>query len=380
MATIPTIPTAAEIKARITADLNNKLNQATPDIAKAFNKVLAGALAGLITLLYQAILWTYKQIFPSTADITSLTLLGSLVNIFQLKASFAVLTADVSGDNGYIPPEGTQFRSSANVVYVITSTNTITGGIASVELTAQQSGDIGNLINGSILDIVNPDPQLIGTATTTATTISGDDPESIDSFRSRVISEYRKRRTGGAPADYEAWGLETPNFDWISPLDDPNDVGEVIVYGRVDNQTDGIPTGAQLIELYSYLTVDPKTGLRTRHPIGPDVQTLPISRFLFDIEIFIQNTSPSLESSIISAVTNYLETQEPYNEAINTIKKDTISEGGIADVSNDIANLQSSTITKVILSQTSPPLIVPSYQLFGGEFGKVNSITFTPVI
>ena len=83
---IPTIPTAAEIKARIKSDIENKINQTTPALPKAFNDVLAGALAGLILLLYQAILWTYRQIFPTTADITALELLGALVNITRLPA------------------------------------------------------------------------------------------------------------------------------------------------------------------------------------------------------------------------------------------------------------------------------------------------------
>lgn len=385
---IPTIPTLTEIKERIVSDLNTKLNQTTPALPKAFNNVLAGAIAGFILLLYQAILFTYRQIFPQTADIFALRLLGALVGIFQLPAVFSVLVADVGGDNGYTPSEGTLFRGSNGVVYKITATNIIALGIASVTLTAQQSGEIGNLINGSELAIVSPDPQLIGTAVITATTIDGDDAETNDSLRARVISEYRKRRTGGAPGDYHSWGLETPNFDWISPLDSPTLVGEVQVYGKVDNQTDGIPTGNQLLQLYDYLTKDPTTGepddpttwKRFRHPIGPDVTTLPITRFLFDVEVFIQNTSAPLESDIETGISNYISTQQPYNIAIDSIRKDTISEGGIADVANDIANPQSATVTQVILTQTSPSLIISSYQLFGGEWGKLNSITFTPVV
>ncbi len=376
---IPVIPTLTEIKARIVADISNKVNQTTPALPKAFNSVLAGAIAGFILLLYQAILWTYRQIYPSTADEKSLALLGSLVNINRLPAEFAVLQADVTGVNGYTIVDDT-FRSSTNVVYKVTTGAVIAGGTASVVLTAQESGEIGNLPNATILDIVSPNANLDGTATITATNTSGDDAESLDSYRTRVISEYSKRRTGGAPADYEAWGLETPNFDWISPLDDPDTAGEVIVYGRVDNRTDGISTGNQLTELGTFLNVDPVTGLRTRHPIGPPTTEVAISRFLFDIEIFIQNTTPQIEADVEIGVTTYVETQEPFNEAIRTIVKDTISNGGISTAANDIANLQGSTVTAVILTQTTPILIIPSYQLFGGEFGKVNSITFTPVV
>lgn len=376
---IPVIPTAAEIKARIVSDLETKLNQTTPALSKAFNKVLAGALAGFILLLYQAQLWVYRQIFPETADERSLTLLGNLVNVFKLPAVFTVIQADVTGINGYTIVDDL-FMGSNNVAYKVTTGATIAGGTASVELTAQESGEIGNLPDSTILDIVSPNPNLDGTATITATNTSGDDQESLDSFRIRVSSEYSKRKTGGAPSDYEAWGLETPNFDWISPLDDPDTAGEVIVFGRVDNQTDGIPTSGQLLELDDFLNLDPVTGLRTRHPIGPPTDPEPISRFLFDIEIFIKNGTPQIESDVETAVTIYVETQEPFNEAIRTIIKDTISVGGISAVANSIANLQSSTITDVILDQVSPALTITSYQLFGGEFGKVNSITFTPVV
>ncbi len=376
---IPTIPTAAEIKARIVSDLETKLNQTTPDLLKAFNKVLAGAIAGFILLLYQAILWVYRQIFPETADQVSLTLLGALVNILQLPAEFAVIQADVTGQNGYTIVDDL-FRGSNNVVYKVTTGATIAGGTASVELTAQESGEIGNLPDGTILDIVSPNPNLDGTATITATNTSGDDKESLDSFRTRVSSAYSKRKTGGAPADYEAWGLETPNFDWISPLDDPDTAGEVIVYGRVDNQTDGIPTGGQLTELESFLNLDPVTGLRTRHPIGPPTTELAISRFLFDITISIQNGTSQIKTDVETAVTLYVETQEPFNEAIRKIIKDTISIGGIGAVANGVANPEGSTITTVLLEQVSPSLIIQSYQLFGGEFGKVNSITFIDVL
>lgn len=375
---IPTIPTATEIRNRIIADIENKLNQTTPALPKAFNRVLAGAIAGLILLLYQAILWTYRQIFPDTADITSLALLGALVNITQISAVNAVLQADVAGTESYVLQTGVQF-TYGGIVYEVTTGGTISGGVVSAELTALTAGEIGNVPNGTILNIIQPNPDLVGTAEVTATNTSGDDAESTDAFRTRVSNEYKKRRTGGAPADYEAWGLETPNFDWISPLDDPDVAGEVIVYGRVDNQTDGIPTGDQLNELYSYLTVDPDTGLRTRHPIGPDVTPMAITRKLFDVTIFIQNGTGPIEADVTDAVTQYIETQEPFNEAIRTIRKDTISEGGISQVSNEVANPQGATITSVVLEAVDPALVVQSYQLFGGEFAKVNSVTYTPV-
>jgi hypothetical protein len=52
---LPTIPSATEIANRIIADIEGDTNQTTPALAKAFNKVVARAVAGVVILLYHAI-------------------------------------------------------------------------------------------------------------------------------------------------------------------------------------------------------------------------------------------------------------------------------------------------------------------------------------
>jgi len=377
---IPQLPTANEIKSRIISDLESKLNQTTPLLPKAFNRVLAGAIAGVILLLYQAILWVYRQIFPDTADLTSLTLLGSLVGVNLLPAEFAVLTASVPGTESYTVSEGVLFRGANNTVYKVTTAGVVTSGIANVTLTAQESGESGNLADGSVLSIVSTDASLLGTATITGTTTSGDDAEDIDSYRIRVSSAYKKRKTGGSPVDYEAWALETPNVNWASPVDSPTLPGDIIVFIKVDNQPDGIPTSGQLAEVLTYLKVDPDTGLRDRHPIGPDPIPTAITRREFDLEIFIQDGTPAIELDITAAVTDYLENREPYNVAISLTRQDTISRGGLSDVANDIATPRGASVISVTLTQVDPLQEIQSYQLYGGEFGKVRNITYTVVI
>ncbi len=378
---LTTLPTAAEIKARIIADIENEINQTTPSFPKAFTRVLAGAMSGVILLLYQLGLWLYKQIFPDTADDASVVLLGQLVNITRLPAVASIITATVGGTIGEAASEGTLFLGGNSVVYKITTGGIVGGsGLATVTMTSQETGEIGNLANGSILNIISPDPVLTGTATVTATTTEGDDKESLDSFRSRVSAGYKKRRTGGSPADYEAWGLETPNFDWISPVSDPNTPGKILLYGRVDNQTDGIPIQSQLDALEVMVLQDPVTGKHNRQPIGDEVEALPISRFSFDITISIQNGTTAIKDNIESGVESYVENQQPYNEGVSLTRNDTISESGISNIASDIAIPAGAAITSVELVQTSPVLAITSYQLFGGEWGKVNSISWVDVV
>jgi uncharacterized phage protein gp47/JayE len=380
----PTIPTAQEIKDRIVSDIENKLNQNVPAFSKSFVRALAGSIAGMILLLYFAITWVYRQIFPDTADEAALKLLGKLVGVNIRPATFAIHTANVPGTNGTIVPEGTQFKAPNGSVFSVTTSGTVSGGVAVVSITALVSGESGNLAPGTELAIVSPVTGLIGPAEIVTTTTSGDDQESLDSYRTRVSNAYKKRRTGGSPADYEAWGLEAPNFDWISPLDNETLPGDVSVYGKVDNQTDGIPTGSQLTELEGYLlSSDPNgTAIRDRHPIGPPVTAYPISRFSFDVTISIQGGTTEIKADIETAVTNYIEVeQRPYNEAIDQVKKDVISQGGISSAGNAIANPEGATVTAVLLEETVSGQVVPNngYQLFGGTWGKVNSITFDDI-
>lgn len=377
---IPILPTVKEIKARIVADLDNKLGQVAPTLPKAFNKVLAGAIAGLILLLYKSILWVYRQIFPSTADLVSLKLLGAIVNVFQLPAEFAILQVEMPGNETYIPPQDTEFKSPDGFVYKITTTTAITGGIAVCQVTALQSGEASNQINGTELSIIKTDSQLLGTATVTNTITSGDDAEDIDSFRLRVTGAYQKRKTGGAPADYEAWALETPNVNWASPLDSPDLPGDVIVYIKVDNKTDGIPLQAQLDEVLQFLLYNPVTGIRDRHPIGPYPIPTAITRREFDVNLSVQDATSLIKDDIEEAVRNYVETRQPFNIAITLIRKDTISRGSISDAGNDVANPQSATVISTTLTQVTPFLEIQFYQLFGGEFGKLRNVTFTDIV
>ena len=75
---MPTIPTAAEIKARIVADIETEIGQTSPALPKSWNGVIAGAVAGVIVLLYQGDIVGIPSdfIFPETADYAALILLG----------------------------------------------------------------------------------------------------------------------------------------------------------------------------------------------------------------------------------------------------------------------------------------------------------------
>ncbi len=376
----PTIPTTAEIKARIVSDFETALGQTAPILPKAFVRVVASALAGLFLLLYTSIFWVYAQIFPEKADYENLILLGKLVGLTPTAATKALIVASVYGTDGETVLTDEQFTANG-LVYNVTIGGTIASGFCSCTLECVTAGDAGNLANGEELSVVSPKAYLTGSAIVTATTTDGDDAETEDDFRTRVVIRYKRRFTGGSPADYELWGLEAPNFVWVSPYADEDVPGKVIVYGKVDNQTDGIPTSGQLVTLLAYLTANPDTLKKDRAPIGDTIECLPITRYSFDVEIHIKNGTDILKAAIETAIQEYIEeVLQPYNEGISATTNNAVTNSGIASIAFDLAAEAGATILQVVLTETSTGTVLNNYILYGGEFAKLNSTTFVDVV
>lgn len=374
---MPIIPTAAEIRARIIADMETAIGQTTPWLPKALTRVIAGAIAGLDVLLYNSILWVYAQIFPETADYAALVLLGKLVSIVPTSAVKSVITANVYGTTGETVAAGTTyFRTPSGSVYQVTTGGTIAGGLFLATLTALIAGEAANVADGVELSIVTPDTVLTGSAIVVGTTTDGEDAESEEQFRVRVVARYKRRHTGGSPADYYLWGLEAPHFIWVSPVsgDAP---GDVWVYGEVDNETDGIPTSAQLVTLCDYLTNDPDTGLATRKPIGDTITCYPITRKVFNFEINISNSSTTTETAITAAIAEYLASLAPYNEGVTLERADAVTNTGASSAANAVAKEAGAVILQLTIREATTGGEVNNYVLYGGEKAKIGTVTYT---
>ena len=301
--------------------------------------------------------------------------------MYPVSANQAIITANVYGTIGESVVSGTTlFKASNGVVYLVTTGGVIgSGGYVECILTAQTYGDIGNIEDGAELRIVTPDPVLTGTAIVTGTTTDGADDETEASFRARVIARYKKRFTGGSPADYELWGLEAPHFIWVSPYAG-NEPGTVWVYGEVDNQVDGIPDAAQLATLKEYLTYDPETGLENRKPIGAEITCLPISRKTFDFDISISGASTATKDNIKAALSDYLLSLSPYNEGVTLERNDAVTDTGASSVANDVARSGGAVILSLITRDGDSSSPLANYILYGGQKAKLGDVTFNDMV
>lgn len=104
-------------------------------------------------------------------------------------------------------PIGTIFTTSAGLQVSVTTATTLGAGTTSVPVQAVLAGSAGNIAAGVTLAIGSPisglSPQ---TGTVDASGITGgQDLESNDSWRARILARIRNPPAGGAAADYEAW-------------------------------------------------------------------------------------------------------------------------------------------------------------------------------
>jgi len=223
------------------------------------------------------------------------------------------------------------------------------------------------------------DLNLDGTAEVTSTQTDGADQESLESFSARVSIRYRVRDINGSVGAYTINGLETPNFIWIGPFSDEDLPGTVNVYGKVDNQTDGIPTTSQLTQLETFLKNDTDTGKEYRRPISDTINTLPISVREFDLEVFINASSPELNADIEDAVKTFISTLVAFVIGVSESRKDVLTNTDVAGVANSIAEGEGAKVTQVVITDVITGFIEVSYSFFGGEQGKFRNVDFTVV-
>lgn len=375
---LPSIPTVTERYDRVVVDINGKINQGTPSLPLSFVKLLAKAIAGVSYLCDFAILWVYKQIFPSTAAYDTLRNMGSIVGLTPDAAVAAVLLCTIPGTTGQWVYIGELFIGPNGVVYKVTAdTEIILGEATNVPLLALTSGEIGNLEVGEILDIQQTNLYLDGTAEVTSVQTTGSEEETEESFKSLVVARYKRRITGGSPFDYYLWGLETPNFDWIGVYAKPGYPSTILIYGHVDNQTDGIPTAGQLDDLEEYLTYDPVTGKEHRKPLNDTLEIAAIDNEEYNITFDIVNSTAAIKTAIEDAIETYIASLRPFIDGISDIHSEILSNSNLMAIANDVAADSDAFVSACEIERDSDSQVEDYFELTGGTLAKLGTMSWT---
>lgn len=391
-------PTTQEITDNIVASISAAISQSVPLLPKSFIAVLAKALAAVFILLYKRADYIGLQWFVKTASsrettfngktVTPLIEIGRQIGVGDpTAATQAEVLVDITVENqtGSLPA-GTQLVGTANgITYIligsiILDAPTVQGTFRAVSDQAggDGSGVQGNLNPGDELQFANPLPNVARTVTVDSQVTTGANAEDLDTtYRQRVLDRFQKRPQGGALADYEQWGEEVPGIINVYPY--TGSAGEVDVYSEAtpasSGSPDGIPTQAQLDAV-----LDSIDGDGTRRPANAAVNSLPITRTSFDIEVdgITGVSDPAqIQTDVTAAVEQYFTSAAPFIQGLTIPpRRDKLTRSGLIGLVEDVVTASNGTFTTVRFEVTGSGVPVESYDLGRGEKAKAANVVF----
>jgi uncharacterized phage protein gp47/JayE len=378
------------------------LNQTIPLLPKAFNRVLAKALAGVFVLLYKYVGFTALQMFVQTASSKDTEVNGRTVNPLRFwqelsgveprgSATNAELSVTVAVTNQTgVLSSGSQLVSAATGVTYITLADVLLNAatvLVSVRAVADQSnnggrGTIGNLDAGDPLSFANPLPNVARDAVVSSQIITAANEENVEVFRRRILDWFQKRPQGGAYADYEEWAESTDGI--ISAYPYTGLPGQVNLYSEAtvasSGNADGIPTTAQLTAVLASVTVN-EAGLASRRNVNTFVNSLPILRTAFAVTVVgvagVSNLA-QVRGDITTAVVDYFRSTAPFIPGLTLPpRNDQITRTRVSAIVEDIVTAANGTFTSSTFELSGDPGALEVYALNEGEKAKASAVSFT---
>lgn len=389
------IPTTKEIKDLNLTNLESELGQEAPILKTAFLRVLAATEALVQTGQYKVAVRLALQNLASTATGEDLKKIGSEYGVEFKVAEAAVLEAELPATTGTTIPAGTQFRGVLNnVTYVTNSTVVAAAGIATLEMTAQTAGTVGNLTNGSELAIVQSIPDAESIASVTDTINVGAQDENEEVYRERVLFAIRAVFGGGNSSDYKAWAEVVAGVKRVypfagKPVGVPGSCpGDRTIYVEATSNVDpdGVAPPALLAEVRAAINISPETG-KEQIPLGLEDSLLyvdSIVRSIFYVKItglVVDSAKEAdLKADIALALDTYFRNSvRPYVVGVDSVfdKNDVVTQNFVSEVVADPLKLYEASCGKVEFSKDAGvPSPVLSLTVDNNELAKLGDVTY----
>ena len=224
------------------------------------------AAAAQVQALYAQTEWLERQCFPQTAQGEHLddhAQMRGLARRSAVKAAgvirFSVRTAP---EEALAIPAGTVCVNTLGVRYETTEDGQIAAGALYADVPGQavEAGAAGNSLADTILSMSVP-PAGIVSCTNPAAFTGGEDAESDEDLRARILDSYRRLPNGANAAFYESQALLHPGVAAAQAVGRARGIGTVDVYVAT---TAGVPDTALLQEI--------ETDLEQKREIAVDLQ------------------------------------------------------------------------------------------------------------
>lgn len=193
------------------------------------------AVAAQVQALYAQAEWLAQQCFPQTARETYLDYHAQMRGLTRTAATCAVGTIRFSvrtaAEEVLQVPAGTVCMNTLGVRYETLEEGVLEAGNLSVDVPAQavEAGAAGNCLAGTILSMSVPPAGIVQCTNPVAFT-GGEDAESDEALRSRILDSYRRLPNGANTAFYESQAMLHPGVAAAQAVGRARGIGTVDVY------------------------------------------------------------------------------------------------------------------------------------------------------
>lgn len=201
------------------------------------NLGIMGKLQAAFAYLHYGYLdWISRMAVPFTAVGEYLYAWGGLKKVILKDATFATGAVTFTNCTVGLPiPAGTPLERGDNVSFHTTAAANVAGDGSVVLLAAADlAGSLSNTPAASVMTLGTAIPGMQSNGTVSTAFTGGNDIETPDNYRSRMLQRYQETPQGGANADYKRWALEVPGVTraWVVSLG--AGIGTVVVYTMWD--------------------------------------------------------------------------------------------------------------------------------------------------
>lgn len=323
--------------------------------------VILYVFAAAIYLVYGFLVFLAEQLFPDTATVEYLDRLAIMYNLPRKSAEFAEGTIQFSGTPGTVIPAGTLLQDDNGQEYATVSEVTVAGdGTVNADIQAQEAGAQGNTTD-STLDLVSPLAGVDTEANIITALNGGQDRETDESLRARILQRLRNAPASGNAADYRRWARSVEGVSKVWVLDavaynGPGTVGVIVATGTLDPVDPAVKT-------------DTEAYIETQRPLGANVDVLDPNNVIIDFIINITPNTLDIRTGVTDRLNSYLlANSEPGGLLRISEIRDTIYSAGMTDY----------IIIDITKDGASQP--VENLQMSGIELAQLGTITFNELV
>jgi len=250
-------PSLGDIRQRVADDLMNKLPGADTRLRVNNLRAFSEVEAGIAHLLYGRLEWSFRQLFPDTAEREFLDRWASIWGVQRIPASPASGVGIWQALPNARVPAGALIQRADGVRYTTPEGASESNGTIALQLNAITTGAVSNADPGTQLSLLTTFAGVAVQGVVAEPGLAGGADEQNDHLLLlAVLMRIQMPPHGGAAFDYVRWALEVPGVTraWCYPLE--LGAGTVTVRFMMDDvraDNHGIPEPADVQRVAAHI-------------------------------------------------------------------------------------------------------------------------------